>query len=326
MGFLDRLKAIVGGGPTLDPGVGDPLARELAGDVGRADMSRTNELLLQLREGRWDDRDFYCDILGERSLRQVLDAWCEHDAGSQVAFLLRGRQAIAWAWEARGKGSSDTVSDEGWNLFHQRLRLAEADLAQAARLDPADPTPYVYMLTTARGLGLGPEAARQRFQAVLDRDPRHFNGNKQMLTTLTEKWGGSHDAMFGFARSAAEASPRSDLWTLIILAHIERWLYFSFDNDEAGAERYLRSDAARREAIDAHARWTSLPGQGKDPPRKSRIYAHNIAAFWFYLTQDRERLQAELAVIGEAASEYPWLYRESDAPTTFAKAKAFRWK
>ena len=60
--------------------------------------------------------------------------------------LLEGRFAVDDAWAARGGGWANTVTDEGWKVFRQRLADAEQALNRSWELDPTLPgTPLDFM-------------------------------------------------------------------------------------------------------------------------------------------------------------------------------------
>ncbi len=204
-------------------------------------------------------------------------------------------------------------------MFEQRLAWAEQNLARAAELDPADPTPHGYMIDCARGLGRGWQFGDHCFRQALARDPAHRHAHQAMLTILAEKWGGSHGAMFRFANGASQHHPAgSELHVLVILAHLERWLYFSLENDRQGAIRYAQTASVQQEIVEAYDKSLGSPAHR---PRRSTVRARSIAAFWFYLAGDKPRLQRELGALGGVCTEFPWCWGESDAAKTYGRAR-----
>jgi hypothetical protein len=290
--------------------IGGAEAREAEIAMRSGDLGPFRQLVAAPQTGgSWDDRDFFCELLAPKITRQALDAWCGGQ-GSQadlgLAHLARGRALIERAWEARGRGTADSVTEEGWQKMHERLQRAEQDLLRAAELDPTDPTPWAYLLTVAKGLNHDRATAEGWFQEAVRRDPTHYGAHTRMLSFLCEKWHGSHELMFSFARQAADNAPDgSDLITIVIDAHIERWLYFSFDEDEKGAGQYLKDPLAKQECLAAHQRSLGSP---QLQVRRSTIYARNVAAMWFFLAREKRPLQMEIALIGNAYSTYPWCY------------------
>jgi len=310
------LRKKMGGMPGQAP-LGGPEAARVRADLKRGDLASLKQLLSQ---GGPDDRDFFCDLLAGQVRQPLVDQWCNAEPDSALAHLVRGRALMERAWDARGHGTADSVDDRGWERFFEYLRQAEQELEQAAGLDPGDATPWAYLIEVARGLQQDKEVAQQRFREAAQRDPAHWGAHSQMLSFLCEKWHGSHDEMFDFARQAStRAGEGSDLGTLVIKAHIERWLYFSFDEDEKGAAAYLKDPKAIQECQAAYDRSLASP---QLRPRRSTILARNAAAMWFFLVRDKQRLRLEIAQIGNAYSTSPWCYYD-DAARAYGEASQY---
>jgi hypothetical protein len=319
-GYLFFMRKRLGGGGASG-GLGGQQAKQIRSDLKRGDVSSLQALLQETRGQDWDAHTFYCDVLARSAPDHLLQSWCEQAADQALPFLVRGRASIERAWDARGGGSAGQVTDESLRRFKSLLQAAERDLLQAAQADPANPAPYAFLLKVANGLSQGREQASEYFDATIQRDPENFEAHVNMLTVLCEKWQGSHDLMFDFARSrAAAASEGSDLRLLPVLAHIERWLYFSFfDEDDKAANAYLKDSKVLEECLAAYGQSLASPNLR---PRSSTVLARNIAAFWFFLAKDKRKLQAEIAQIGNAFSEHPWRYWDTPAK---AYAEASQW-
>src|SRR5688572_23236106 len=261
-------------GPAEADRLAPPDGKALRIACANSDVSSLNALLGSLPPGAWDDRAFFIGLYAEHINRVILDAWCQNETKSTMAHLLRGRHAIHWAWEARGSGQADTVSAEGWRLYGERLGLAKQDFLYCTQLDPADPTPWAMLVHVGRGLDGADTETPAWFGEAVRRDPEHFLAHENMLSFLTEKWHGSHDKMFRFARdSASRARPGSDLPALIIRAHVERYVYFKlFEDDEAGAERWARDPSNQTEVATV---WERALGQVTQ--KRSSIYFRNHA-------------------------------------------------
>lgn len=221
-------------------------------DLGDASARRLRELVSQGRVAdaqawldtvhNWDARLFYVDAVSRWPDRPAwLDAWVAQASQRALPLLVRADHSIHAAWSHRGSGWDAAAGSE--QAFAERLGAADADLGQAAVIEAMDPTAYCLMLRVARGRRLPLSEKQERFQQMCARDPGHRRGHTEMLRCLSEKWGGSHDLMFQFAReTAARAQPGSPLFTLIAEAHVERWL----TADREGAERdyWQRPDVA----------------------------------------------------------------------------------
>ncbi len=288
----------------LRPTATDPTAQSVAAAL-RSDQPGPLLALLSSVGPNWDARGYYLKHLVHHAKRPSLDAIVAQQP-TPLAFLVRGCHAIQWAWQARGRGSSSTVSAQDWKTFEERIALAKQDLLYAAQGDPQDPTPHAYLIIVAKAQDAPDEVAWQHFSAAIARQPDHFLAHDAMLSKISRRWGGSDAAMFDFVqRRVAEAPPGSDLPMLLFEAHLDVWSYIvSFEHDTQRALQYLNQPAVRQELYDAYAR--SLGGQCNVRP--TTIHYRNSAAFTFYLLQDVPRLRFELERIAGAYTEYPWVY------------------
>ncbi len=329
--FQDLLEAVgLGGGPTgvrQDPSLGDAEVARFIGEVKKANFSNVDRVVGGMTGGAWDDRDFVSEIVAVQTLEglqgsdKVLQAWCDNQPGSAIAHLLAGRHAVEWAWEARGYGQSDTVTDQGQGLFEQRLLKAEQHLQRAAELEPGDPTPWASLISVRlRGLGGDIASAYELFDEAVKREPHNRTAHVEMIMALAHKWSGAgHEPMFEFARKAAADAPDgSDIPVVLMMAHLERWLWEShFEEDDDAADAYLEHEGVLAEAAAAYDR--SL-GAASHVARRSTIHFRNWAAAWFYLAEDRARLARETHAIGVAVTDRPWQYLD-DPGVAFAEAR-----
>ena len=261
----------------------------------------------------WDARAFYLEHLVTFCTRESLDALCAQQP-SPIALLVRGCHAVKWAWEARGSGSADSVSESARQLFQQRLALAERDLSMAAQADPADPTTFANLITVAKAMGAPREVALNHFNAATARQPDHYLAHEQMRSYLSRRWHGSDEEMLGFVRHrVASAPPGSDLPMLIVQAHLDVWSYIhTFEDNAQHAMQYLMHPAIRQEIQGAYAQ--SLGGPCR--VRASTVHYRNAAAFAFFLLQDVPMARLEHERIAGAYAEYPWVYFRSGEQET----------
>ncbi len=291
--------------PTLDAANGDDQAWKLRGDLERGDWSSSHQLLERTRD--WEDRQFYVDVLADwRGRPAWLDEWLQDRRDSAIPWLIRGAHGLVWAWEARGGGMAETVTEDGFNAFFERLRQAQDDLLRASRLDEADPTPWVYLLIAIRGLEEGLEAGLKCFAQLQARYRWSVYGHIQMLQLLTRKWGaGSHEEMFEFARAASAAAPVGSLVHRVTAdAHAERWLYLrNWEQNRKGAEDYFRKGDVKREILNAAQR--SIWAPGFSPPRRA-VIDRNMFAFCFIMMCDFKAARREFDAIGPIVTLSPW--------------------
>ncbi len=307
------------GGGALPAGVGGEQAQAALAAAQRGDLDPLRQALGEVYGTDWDRRGLLLDLVADKAPQAALDVWAVRAPQDADAALARGIGLTRRAWEARGSGTAASVTAGGRNAFVQHLRDADAVFSQVAAMGSTNPLPWSQRILCARGLGTDVATTQQYFAEAIARDPRDWLAHYQMLTYLTAKWHGSHDAMFAFARRAAAANPGSDIAMIVVAAHIERWAYAEgFDDDPKGAKAYVRDPAVLAECQQLYDGSIARA----DSDRASTIKARNIAAAWFYLARDKTRARAEIQRIGNAFTEYPWYYF-GDAQQSYGEAA--RW-
>jgi hypothetical protein len=101
----------------------------------------------------------------------------------------------SYAWNARGHGYSDSVSEEGWQLFRQRLEKAEDILTLTKSYSANLPPWYRDMIEVEGALGRPEEARAKIFLEGVRRYPSYYPIYFTMLNFLLPKWGGSWETV-----------------------------------------------------------------------------------------------------------------------------------
>ena len=285
----------------------------------------------ELAEGRWEHvhevleaetdptvRDLLVEALADIEGRPTwLDEWVAARPGTASPLLVRGRHSVNWGWQARGGGRAGTVSDDGWRLLRERCALAEDDLLAAAAIRPDDAAPHVNRLWAAMGSGGGIGPLNERFRAVVSRDPLSISGHQSMVVAVTKKWFGSHDQMFGLARTSAARAPEGhSLNRLVAVAHLERWLAMSTaDEEKAEAGAYWKREEVRAEVLAAHARLFDA-GEFRAGPRTPEDASIFLACM--HLMGNRETRPRLVELLGDSGPlAYGWQFiRGSSASWT----------
>lgn len=231
-----------------------------------------------------------------------------------LARTLAGARQVTWAWDARTGARASQVSREQFDLFHERLRGAEAQLYAAVELDPETAAPWTFLVTSSRGLQHGVDVTRRRFEAGVRRAPDHLGLHAAMLQQICAKWSGSHEEMHAFAReSLAKAPAGSNLGALTAHAHMEHWL--DLPREERTA--YIRDPAVAQELRDAAAVSVLHPAYA---PTESPFPALNAFAVAFWLAGDHDSARQMFERIGDHPTRYPWGYC-GNAGQVFATAR-----
>jgi hypothetical protein len=277
----------------------DSTCRQLRGYLQSGDWSEVKRLLDELQD--WEERDFYTYSLSRSKERpDWLDKWAEARPGDPSIWLLRGNHSVYWAWEARGPGDEDELTEERRRPFLKRLKQAQDELVRAAELDPADPCPFSTLLKVATGLRLAQQDVLTVFQELVRRDPEHFWGHRHMLVYLFERHQGSHELMFRFVRDISKTRPQgSDLHGLVVEAHIERAAV-----DGMAAGYFLKSEV--KEEIMLAYRQSLLSNYYRETRNTARM--SNAFALAFFYSRQKEPLERELLRMRGRVTKAPWCH------------------
>ncbi|MDX1455151.1 MAG: hypothetical protein R3217_06835 [Gammaproteobacteria bacterium] len=243
--------------------------------------------------------------------KRGIDAWARREPESADAQLVLGACQLRRAWLARGYGRGFQVSRRKADNFETELQACDESLQRAARLSPDDPTPWAYLVMVATWRGESLESRWQCFEQAIARDPDNWAAHLHMTVALSEKWGGSHAAMFEFARERAGAAPEgSDVHMVLAKAHLERWKYhWMFDGDDDAAVLYARNQAVLAETITAYER--SLASDQHEEKATTFLARVNAAA-WFFVQNDHQRLVEQLEHLGGGLRDPHWIWAGLD--------------
>ena len=81
-----------------------------------------------------------------------LDSWSDAEPSSPDVAVVRAQSSVVKAWTVRGARRAVVTTRAQFQGFHQILRTAADEAMQAAEMAPKDPTPWMTMVTAARGL------------------------------------------------------------------------------------------------------------------------------------------------------------------------------
>lgn len=137
---------------------------------------------------------------GWSALLARLESW-EHDSpGSSLPKIAKVGFWINYAWQARGDGYAQTVGDQGWKLFGERLNKALE--LQRKEIVP-HPMWFVHGLILGRGLGADSSAQTAFFEEAIRQFPTFLPIYQQMQVYLLPRWHGAPGEWQQFAIWAA---------------------------------------------------------------------------------------------------------------------------
>jgi tetratricopeptide (TPR) repeat protein len=147
-------------------------------------------------------------MIGEERSGSLALRWLAHDPQSGLAHLLYGDWCISKAWQARGGGWADTVTDEGWEGFESYLEKARKHLTEAYRLDDQDYLSCDSMITVCMGQCTGQDEEFLWFNRATKLKPDFYGAYHSMAWALMPRWGGGPFQTIEFIQNNVNRGPQ----------------------------------------------------------------------------------------------------------------------
>ncbi|MFJ3105497.1 hypothetical protein [Streptomyces sp. NPDC086835] len=304
--------------PDFDPAFGDrPLADALHDIViGRWQGVRD---LLHATGDDWPLRTHRIRLLAHAAAgSSAAEIWRAAEPDRPDTAVLSAATEVVRAFQrviATGRGGADRA----------RLDAAVRACLTAADAHPADPMPWVSLLTVARLYedGVPRRELRGWWDELRRRDPYNVEGHVQLLRYHSARWHGTHGRMYDFARDAAGASPPgSSLPVLVQIARAEEYRYVA---DAAqgrvvrGFDQHWKHELAIREIRRTWERWVLWRTDGPVAPQE--IGELNYLTHAACLAGLRQEAGGLFTLLGTRAAYLPWAYT-GDAAEQFTRWRA----
>ena len=135
----------------------------------------------------------------------LLHAWADKHPDSIAASVALGQLMVNYAWFARGGGYANTVTDDGWKVFSERLSGAVSYLNQVA----AKRKTYLGWYSAMLEAGLGQSWDKESYLRVADEacklHPTNPGPYAQTCIYLLPRWMGSDGDVGAYASKSADA-------------------------------------------------------------------------------------------------------------------------
>jgi len=135
---------------------------------------------------------------------KLLDAWLKAKPNSSLASAVYADNLVDWAWDARGTGYSQTVSDRAHNLMQERLSRARKMLEQVKDRSKRVPIWYSAMQTVALGQGWEKDEYMRLFQEAIESYPEYCPFYFNAVYYLQPRWYGDEHEWEQFAAREAD--------------------------------------------------------------------------------------------------------------------------
>jgi hypothetical protein len=138
------------------------------------------------------------------NLLQRLERWETARPKSITARVALARTYIKYAYDARGGGFADTVSDSGWKLFGERIVKAKQILDEASTLPTKCPEWYVDMLLIAQNQSWEVADTRALFEQADKFEPGYYYYARVFAVYLFPQWSGQKGDTEQFTKEIAD--------------------------------------------------------------------------------------------------------------------------
>ncbi|MFF7989568.1 hypothetical protein ACFZDG_07215 [Kitasatospora xanthocidica] len=157
----------------------------------------------------WDEHWSRFELLASLAEQDAgwFKAWRAADPGDCDAAALEACLMVHEAWAIRGTGYAHEVPEESMRTFRAMLPAAIEAAKRASLLDPANPAPWVVMVTAARGARYSHKQFEELWRGLVERAPFHYEGHWQGMQYWCAKWFGSDKKMLAFAKRALKEAP-----------------------------------------------------------------------------------------------------------------------
>ncbi len=149
--------------------------------------------------------------------KEVVDAISTALPADSLSYFFKANFYTEWAWEARGAGFADSVTDDGWKLFRDRLAQARQIADAGWRLNPLDPDCPTVMIQVCMGEGAQRSEMESWFSRAVLADPHNFLACMAKEQFLLPKWGGTEQDALEFGRFCVAHGDAHDRIPTILL-------------------------------------------------------------------------------------------------------------
>ncbi|MFF5126437.1 hypothetical protein ACFY41_05775 [Streptomyces syringium] len=281
-----------------------------------------------LARGRWAD--------ARKLLAGTGDDWDRR--GHRLTVLGEGATSVAWAreWQLAEPDSPDAAALLACATVFKAVRgkgspeAARACALTAARMAPADPTPWLAILVLARRTGTDDERVRA-FDQVRARHRDHHHAHHLMAACLAEHQKDDRDdplhEVYDFASWAAEQAPAdSPLAVLPVVAHAERYRVLARagleprDPARSGHWTSRRARQVMKAAFDWWLEWDVDEDAAATAHPRRKVDLNYLAHAKLHEGRMAEAA-ALLTRIGPHAVRAPWSYPDRDPAKAFHAAR-----
>ncbi|MFM9971393.1 MAG: hypothetical protein ACKVQK_23675 [Burkholderiales bacterium] len=190
--------------------------------VNEGEFTKIEETLKQyassrerLLDGRWRLNAYVNGMISAigndwaRSAK-IIELWKKAVPMSVGAALFEFRYWTRYAWDARGTGFANSVTREGWALYHERMRKAESALIESKSYASQNPEWYASYIELAGQGGWEREKRWALFREAVAREPYYQAHYFNFVSFAIPRWGGNYEEIAKIADEAVKLTSKQE--------------------------------------------------------------------------------------------------------------------
>ncbi len=213
-----------------------------------------------------------------------LETW--RKGGSQLALVSNGLRHYRLAWNARGNGMGNTVTQQGWKVYKEHLTIARTDLDRAIAMGDAPLVAFRERIHTGLELDEELDDVDPICRQACEMYPGELEPHNSIIFKLLPQWYGEPGDAISFALSVSKMLTGSagDLQYLRFVAEMPRligyenriaWKSYDYNRVKRGLNEYIRRGVQDKTTL--WMLWTQIRRRTRDQQTSDRIVRHLMA-------------------------------------------------
>jgi hypothetical protein len=234
--------------------------------------------------------------------------YCAQNTDHYLSHYVQGIINSNLSQKSRGSRPANETSATQFRNMHEYATIAVNNFHNALAMNDQDINIYTDLMIPMLYLNAEKQQFLDYAETASALTTYNFRLFTQTLLSLTEKWGGSHEMMFNFAKKISDNSDSGAAHhCLIAYAHTERWLYFGMNDETTGQKLYFKNPVVQTEIINAYEKF--VKGRNSSKHRTCFLASHYFA-LCFYHMNDETRFSQEYNYLNHCLelNTYPWCY------------------
>lgn len=183
----------------------DPKLKEVIEYFNKKQFSNVEQTLKSMSASQ---RSFAFESLGQYGESKISDEWTNKEPNNDLPKIIKAYQLIHKAWEIRGNGTIDTVSNEKQVAFKKHLKKAEEALIDVSKNNSAyEANAVSCLLKIYKAIDANREYVHQLFDNTVKNSPDDAELHKNYLAFVSPKWGASDEEYNNYLNRINEWSP-----------------------------------------------------------------------------------------------------------------------